>query len=155
MRTRAPCTARRRRERGIALADFITGTIILAGAVTAWVSITRAQFDATSFAGGREQARNAALEALEVARPTVGAACTSLSGEADKEGFRVVQTFAVTNLPAPGPGKPSGVIEARPLVVDGRPSPGVFEVRATVTWRAAHGVEHVEVSTAVAGVRVW
>ena len=46
---------RRRRTLGIALADFITGSLILAGAVTTWAALTRAQIDSAAFADRRAE----------------------------------------------------------------------------------------------------
>jgi hypothetical protein len=142
---------RGRRSRGIALADFMTGTLVLAGAVTAWAAITRAQIDAATFSDRRAHARDAALSALDLARVEGVASAGSLSVAPDKNGFRLWRTFPVAGLP--GASQPAGRLEVRPLVVDGAASSsGALEARATVTWHAEHDTtESYEVSTALPG----
>jgi len=140
------------RRRGFALADFIAGTVILAGAVSAWVAITRAQLDATRHADQRGKARNAALLALDDARLEGATALRTASGPADKNGFRLVRTFAVPGLPVLVSREPQGRLEARELPVEGDTAGGsAIELRATITWRAEHGTDSLELSTALGG----
>lgn len=140
-----------RRRAGFALADFVAGTIILAGAVTAWVAITRAQLDATRQADLRGRARSAALLALDEARLS---GIEKPSGEADANGFRLVKTFPVANLPQLASREPSGRLEARRLAFDGEgDARGLVELRATVRWRAQQGDDVLEISTALGGER--
>lgn len=132
------------RSRGIALVDFIAGTIILAGSVTAWVALTRSQLDAVAFVDRRQTARNACGRALDDARAEGADAFASELAKPDKDGFSLVRRFAVANLPSSSQ-EPAGRLEARPLKTEN--ACGCFEVRAVVRWKNPHGVDQVELST--------
>jgi hypothetical protein len=124
--------------------DFIAGSVILAGAVTAWVSITRAQIDAVAFADRRQQARNACARALDdVSAESLDSVVSEL-GKSDKNGFALVRRFTVASLPSPG-GEPCGRLEARPLRTES--ACGCYELRAVVRWNTLNGVEQTELST--------
>ena len=147
----AAARARARRRRGVALVDFIAGTIILAGATTAWVSLTRVQLDAISAADRRLRARSVATRALEEARASGTAPLANLEGPADAQGFRLVRTFSVPGLPSSSVG-PLGRLEARPLRVEPASDPGarpVWEVRAIVRWRGVTDVSELDLATVV------
>lgn len=135
-----------RRARGIALIDFIAGTIILAGAVTAWVTLTRAQLESVAFADRRQQARNAAARALDDAKAEGAAVFAAELDKPGPDGFSLVRRFTVTNLPAVG-SEPAGRLEARPLRTEN--ACGCFELRAVVRWKNQHGQDETELSTIV------
>jgi len=135
------------RARGIALMDFIAGSIILAGAVTAWVTITRAQIDSVAFADRRQQARNACGRALDDARAEGLEPIIEELGKPGPDGFSLVRRFMVANLPSTSV-EPAGRLEARPLRTESPSSAcGCYEVRALVRWKSPHGQDEVEVST--------
>lgn len=138
------------RSRGVGLADFITGSVILAGAVGAWTALTKAQLDAAGDADRRSQARNAVVGVLERARAEGAGPLATLAGEADKDGFRLVKTFPLGNRSSL-PGAQDGRLEARPLAVDGGSGRGLFELRAVGVWRGEHGNDRLELSTVVGG----
>jgi hypothetical protein len=133
--------------------DFIAGSIILAGAVTAWAAITHAQLDSLSYADRRVQARNAATRALEEARAEGAAPLAAAPAATSPQGWRLLRTFTVAGL-VPAGKEPVGRLEVRPLAVESdaehadRP---VFEVRATVQWKLLKGTGELEMSTAIAG----
>ena len=136
-----------RRDRGIALMDFVAGSLILAGAVAAWVSITRAQLDSNAFADRRLQARNACERALDDVRAEGPSALADLP-KADASGFAVMKRFPVANLPSTLK-EMAGRVEARPL--KGENAFGAYEVRAVVRWKNLDTVEECELSTILGG----
>jgi hypothetical protein len=134
----------RARSRGIALVDFIAGTVMLAGAVTAWVALTRAQLDSVAFVDRRQQARNACARALDDARSEGVEALTAELGKTDANGFALIRRFPVHNLPSTA-NEPAGRLEARPLKTEN--AWGCWEVRAVVRWKNPHGADEAELST--------
>jgi len=140
----------RSRKRGIALVDFIAGTIILAGSVTAWVALTRAQIESVAFADRRQQARNACARALDDARNEGLESLTADLGKTDASGFALVRRFPAANLPSLG-NEPAGRLEARPVRTEN--GAGCWEVRAVVRWKNPHGVDEVELSTVLGAER--
>ncbi len=135
------------RARGIALMDFVAGSIILAGAVAAWVSITRAQLDSNAFADRRLQARNACGRELDDIRRE-GASALEDRPRPDASGFSVIRTFPVSNLPSTLKGH-AGRVEVRPLKTEN--GCGCYEVRAVVRWKNLDTVEECELSTIIGG----
>jgi hypothetical protein len=129
--------------------DFVAGTIILAGAVTGWAAITRAQFDSVAQADRRIVARNAATQLLEQARARGVEPLLENALAPDAKGWRLARTFEVAGLRPHGT-EPVGRLELRPLAVEGQAdAASVIEVRAVVRWRAATGYDELEASTAV------
>lgn len=123
---------RPRRRRGFALADFMTGTLLLAGALGAFTSITRAKFDALAAGDQHVRAAAAAEEALD--RVRTGGLPAAPEGPADPDGFRLVTTFAPAGAGLSGA---EGRLEARLLrLAEGDPH-DLLEVRVVVSWRDA------------------
>ena len=133
-----------KRARGFALMDFIAGSVILAGAVTAWASLTNAQLESAAFADRRQQARNACARALDDARAEDLESLVSELGKPGPDGFAIAKRFQVPGLPTTSSENP-GRLEARPLKTETRF--GCYEVRATVRWKNPNGVDQVELST--------
>jgi hypothetical protein len=136
--------------------DFIAGSVILAGAVTAWAAITHAQLDSVAYSDRRFQARNAATRALEEARAEgaepLAAAQDGAHGPRDSQGFSLLRTFAVLGLRPMGT-EPVGRLEVRALPVDTDAEQSgrrVFEVRAVIRWKLLKGAGELEMSTAIA-----
>jgi hypothetical protein len=116
------------RRRGFALADFLAGMMLLAGAMTAFATMTRAKLDALSMADQHARALAAAEEAID--RLRTGGLPRAPQGAADADGFRQVLDFGV-----PGLQECTGRIEARGLRVEGAEAGDLFEARVVVTWR--------------------
>lgn len=122
---------RRRRRGGVAIADFLAGMLILAGALTAFATMTRSKFDALAQSDQLARGVAAAEEAID--RLRTGGLTRAPFGDADVDGFREVATFTPT---APGLFEPKGRIEARALRVGaGAAIHGLFEARVVVTWQ--------------------
>lgn len=130
------------RRRGLALVDFFTGTVLLAGVMATFTALTRAKFEA--IAEGELHARGVA--ALEEALD--GVARDGLAGQprgsADAAGFRLVSTFTPQDDALT---RGEGRIEARYLrLASGEPH-GLYEVRVRVTWRGPSGPGAVSACT--------
>ncbi|MCO5165709.1 MAG: hypothetical protein M9894_04995 [Planctomycetes bacterium] len=151
MSRRASVAGVPRRRRGVALADFVTGMLLLAGALGAFASITRAKFDA--IAAGDQHARAVAAAEEAVDRVRLEGLPRLPHGDADPEGFRLVGAF----VPSAGHGlaRPEGRVEARGLRLSAGDARGLFEVRVVVTWQDAPGRRaRVRLST-VAAAPAW
>ncbi len=129
-------------RRGFALADFFTGTLLLAGVMATFTALTRAKFEA--IAEGELHARGVAAleEALDdVARRGLAG---QPGGTADEAGFRLVSTFAPEDAALT---RGEGRIEARYLRVAGGEAHGLYEVRVRVSWRGPTGRGSVSACT--------
>lgn len=119
-----------RARRGFALADFVTGMLVLAGALGAFATITRAKFDALAAGDQHARAVAAAEEALD--RVRTGGLPRAPEGQADRDGFRLVATFEPADDALAGA---EGRLEARLLRVAEGAGHDLLEVRAVVRWR--------------------
>jgi hypothetical protein len=139
---------RRARRGGFALADFVAGMLILAGALTAFTTMTKAKVDLLAAGDQHQRALAAAEEALD--RVRTGGLPARPSGPADPDGFRKVVAFAPkADLYDPSRTLPGveGLVEARALRADGD-AHGLYEVRVTVRWRdSASSWARVSLST--------
>lgn len=137
-------TCRRRGRRGVAIADFLAGMLVLSGALTGFAAMTRAKMDALAQSDQLARGVAAAEEALD--RLRVSGLPKAPSGFADVDGFRVVTTFAPT---APGLFRAEGRVDARALrASEGAAVHGLFEVRVVVSWQdSATGRAEVRLST--------
>lgn len=121
----------RRGRRGFAIADFLAGMLVLAGALTAFATMTRSKMDALAQSDQLARGIAAAEEALD--RVRTGGLPRAPFGDADVEGFRQVATFKPQGA---GLYRPEGRIEARALRVGaGGGVHGLFEARVVVTWQ--------------------
>lgn len=120
----------RARRAGIALADFITGMLLLAGALGAFATITRAKFDALAASDQHARAVAAVEEAIDRVR-TAGLP-RAPEGQADPDGFRLVAAFSPADPALAGA---EGRLEARLLRVTDGEAHDLLEVRAVVTWQ--------------------
>ncbi len=137
-----------RRRRGLALVDYVVGSMILAGALTAWVGLTRAKAQAIGEVHAQALALAAAEEALDGVRR---AGLPGMpEGPADAAGFRLVAPFAPR---APGLPGAAGRLEARALQTTEGRAHGLFEVRAVVRWGppSADGRSRASLSTVLPG----
>lgn len=137
-----------RRRRGLALVDYVVGSMILAGALTAWVGLTRAKAQAIGEVHAQALALAAAEEALDGVRR---AGLPGLpEGPADAAGFRLVAPFSPRMPGLPGA---AGRLEARALQVTEGRAHGLFEVRAVVRWGppSDRGLARASLSTALPG----
>lgn len=135
-RRRRPCGASTASgRRGVALADFVTGMLLLAGALGAFAAITRSKFDAIAASDQHARAVAAAEEAVD--RVRLEGLPRLPHGEADADGFRLVAAFT----PAAGHGLAgaAGRVEARGLRLAEGDAQGLFEVRAVVSWQDGPG----------------
>jgi hypothetical protein len=120
----------RSRRAGVAIADFLAGTFVLAGALTAFASMTRAKIDALGTSDQRALALAAAEEAAD--RVRTGGLPAAPHGDADPDGFRAVATFRPETRLAHVEGR----IEARSLRFAGAGDDhDLFEARITVRWK--------------------
>jgi hypothetical protein len=118
-----------RGRRGVALADFLAGSLILAGAVTGFSTMTRTKLVALSTADQHARALAAAEEAID--RVRTGGLPRAPQGDADPDGFRLVLVFNVKDLP-----EGMGRVEVRSLRLDDDgPGHGLYEARAVVRWQ--------------------
>lgn len=139
---------RRGRRAGIALADFVTGMLLLAGALGAFAAITRAKFEALSAGDQHLRAVAAAEEALDRVR-TAGLP-RAPEGAADPDGFRLVATFAPADPALQGA---EGRLEARLLrTAEGAAAHDLLEVRAVVRWQDGPGRRARVASSTVAAL---
>jgi hypothetical protein len=140
---------RARRRSGFALADFIAGSLILAGAVGAWASLTRAQIDAAALVERRTRALYAAEEALARGR-SAPAAATAAAAKSTNGAWVEVERFAPRGLVAVSSGASGGVVEARPLAAKASfAPPAAVELRARLEWRGDTGPEKLELGSIV------
>jgi len=130
------------RRRGIALADFVAGTVILAGVVSAFTSMTRAKFDALAEAELHGRAAIAVQAGLDEVRARGLSA--EPSGPADIDGFRRVEALAVRDEQL---AEASAEVQARFLRMASGEAHGLYEVRVVVRWRGRHGEQRLSGST--------
>lgn len=123
-----------RRRGGFALADFLTGMLLLAGALGAFATITRAKFDALAAGDQHARAVAAAEEAIDHVR-AVGLP-RAPEGQADVDGFRLVATFEPADRALAGA---EGRLEARLLRLAEGEAHDLLEVRAVVRWQDGPG----------------
>lgn len=117
------------RRRGVALADFLAGMLILAGAMTAFATMTRSKMEALAATDQHARALAAAEEAID--RVRTGGLPRAPEGDADADGFRRVHELAVSGL-ADGRCR----IEARSVLLDdGGAGHDLFEARVVVRWK--------------------
>lgn len=122
-----------RRRRGVALADFLAGMLILGGAMTAFAAMTRSKMEALAATDQHARALAAAEEAIDRVR-TAGLP-RAPGGDADADGFRRVHAFEVEGL-ADG----RCVVEARSLrLAEDGAGHDLFEARVVVRWQDAPG----------------
>ena len=114
-------------RRGVALADFLAGMLLLAGAMTAYATMTRSKMDALSMADQHARALATAEEAID--RVRTGGLPRAPQGPADADGFRHVMDFGVVGLLGC-----TGRIEARSLRLEGGEAADLFEARVVVRW---------------------
>ncbi len=132
---------RARARRAFALADFLAGTLVLAGVVAGFTSLTRAKFDAIS--EGELHARGVSAVEARLDRIACDGLPAAPAGEADEQGFRLVEAFTPDDA---GLAAGVGRVEARYLRTEGD-SHGLYEVRVAVDWRGAHGEGRFAAST--------
>lgn len=125
---------RRGRRTGIALADFVTGMLVLAGALGVFATITRSKFEALSAGDQHLRAVAAVEEALD--RVRTGGLPRAPEGPATPDGFRLVMTFEPADRALLGA---EGRLEARLLRTAEGGAHDLLEVRAVVTWQDGAG----------------
>jgi len=129
---------RRRRiwRRGFALADFLTGTLIFAGALVGFTALTRSKFDLIHQASSENVVTGHLEQSLDALRREGLPAAPDLN-KTDREGY---QWVAERKLQLPGVGPATETTTVRPLVhfdpkgrrlVETR----VYEVRVELIWQ--------------------
>jgi hypothetical protein len=126
---------RRISRRGFALADFLTGTMIFAGALVGFTALTRSKFDLIHQASAENVATGHLEATLDVLRRDGLPAKPDLS-KTDRNGY---QWVAERKLNLTGVGPATETTTVRPLVhfdAQGRRlvETQVYEVRVELTW---------------------
>lgn len=120
-------------RRGFALADFLTGTAIFAGALVAFAGLTRSKFTVLHEAGAL-QIGQSHLEA-ELDRLRREGLPAAPAGQADARGF---QPVARRTVGLRGLGSATETVSARPLVIlageQRRVEADLLEVRVELRW---------------------
>ncbi|MEZ6186069.1 MAG: hypothetical protein R3F62_13790 [Planctomycetota bacterium] len=119
----------RARRRGIAMADFIAGSLIFSATLGVFVGFTNVKFETLRQSEALSRA-NAAVEA-EVDRLRELGAIAAPQGEAGLDGFRALSSFEVPDV-----NEGSGEVAARALRVEGGQAYQLYEVRVRVRWRS-------------------
>ncbi|RMG15501.1 MAG: hypothetical protein D6731_08230 [Planctomycetota bacterium] len=133
---------RPRRRRGFALADFVAGTVIFAGALGAFAALTRAKMTVLSQTHRRAQALAAAELAVDRLRREGLPAPPR--GAADPDGYRSVARFTPTEAPWL-----RGHLDARALRMAVGDGHLLYEARVTVRWRERDGERTLRLATVV------
>ena len=153
----------RRRTAGFAIADFLCGTLILAGAVATWATLTRAQIDVAAETERRARALYAAEEALARFQGARGLSLFAGGAPGTTTDFALIERFEGRGLARARKDEPVGRLEARPADARGLAStpgedpgaagvrmPRAIEVRARLEWRGDNNAtDRLEVSTLV------
>ena len=121
--------SRLRRRRGIAMADFIAGSLIFSATLGVFVGFTQLKFDTLQMAEDLSLG-TAALEA-EVDRLRELDGIEAPQGAPDLQGFRPLSEFPVDALY-----EGRGRVSARALRVEGGSAYQLYEVRVEVSWRS-------------------
>ena len=129
-------------RRGFALADFMAGTLIFAGVVGVFVSLTNSKFGMLQASELRTRALFAAEDQVDRIRALgLGG---GPAGMADAEGFRRVRTFEPVGSLYEGLGE----VRVRALrMAEGQDSRQLYEARVTVSWRGQQGIDRLSLST--------
>jgi hypothetical protein len=131
-----------RRRRGFALADFFTGTVVFAGAMVAFATMTRSKMETIDQAATRHRALAVAEATMDEIRRAGSVKIPEI--KADSDGFSEVRH---TDSTIQGIGKASIQIDARSARVVGGRSQGLLEVRVRVRWKDATGPSYLQLST--------
>ena len=139
MRRRAPAG----RRRGFGLVDFLVGTLVFAGVLATFASLTGAKLLTLHEAEARRAALShveAELDALRAGKPLPAA-----RGQADTDGFRLRSR---SELEAAELDAAELLIDSRALRLDsGGETAGLLEVRVRVRWKGRSGSDVVRLST--------
>lgn len=122
-------------RRGFALADFLTGTMIFAGALVGFSALTKSKFDVIHQAGAEQVAQGHLEAALDAVRRDGLTGKPNLK-KVDRDGFLSV---AERTLSLRGLGKVSETLAVRPLLSfdpQGQRliETEVYEVRVQLSW---------------------
>lgn len=132
-----------RRRRGFGLVDFMVGTLIFAGVLATFASLTGAKLLTLREA----DARRAALARVEAELDALraGQALPPAKGQADTDGFRLHSRseLQLSELEAP-----ELLVDSRALRLDpAGETAGLVEVRVRVRWKGAGASNVVGLST--------
>jgi hypothetical protein len=131
---------RDRRKRGMALVDFITGTLIFSATILTFGALTTSKLRLLN-SGERMQHALASAEAqVDTIRLTGLSAAPA--GLADVAGFRRVSIFTPRGFKGA-----SGLVEARALRVKQGDGHQLYEVRVTLSWLDDSGPSRLSLST--------
>ena len=116
-----------RRRRGIAMADFIAGSLIFSATLGVFVGFTQLKFETLRQAESLSRA-NAAVEAEADRLREVGS-IPAPQGQPDLNGFRELSQFDVDDLYGA-----EGKVSARALRIEGGAAYQLYEVRVQVSY---------------------
>ncbi|HBP18440.1 MAG TPA: hypothetical protein DEA08_11740 [Planctomycetes bacterium] len=132
-----------RRRRGFGLLDFMVGTMVFAGVITTFASLTRVKMLTLHEADARRAALARAEAEVDALRS--GKELPAPKGQADTDGFRL---NARTELETPELQAPELLVDSRALRLEGGgETGGLVEVRVRVRWKGAGESNVVRLST--------
>lgn len=121
--------ALRARRRGIAMADFIAGSLIFSATLGVFVGFTQLKFDTLRQTEALSRG-NAAVEA-ELDRLREQGQVDPPQGDAELDGFRPVRSGPLEGLP-----EGELRVAARALRIEGGSGYQLYEVRVRARWRS-------------------
>ena len=137
---------RNARRRGIAMADFVAGTLLFSATLVVFAALTRSKFELISVTRMRAMALSGAETELD--RVRADGLDQRPFGAVQSDGFRRVYTFdprAREDAPAlPGS---EGLVEVRGLRMEGGDPRRLYEARVTVRWGQGPESGRVSLST--------
>jgi len=132
-----------RSRRGFGLVDFMVGTIVFAGVIATFASLTRAKMLTLHEADARRAALARAEAEIDALR--AGKRLPAVQGRADTNGFRL---HSQTEFESPELQAPELLVDSRALRLEGEgDTAGLVEVRVRVRWKGTGSSNTVHLST--------